>query len=123
MSNNGTCSRGNGVGKKRAVCNTCTIRLVRLCYERTWWFRVFREPLVAGMVIMGRIYRVKPEEYEVRSQECQGCIRFLKTALKERSSLFRLLNSLIDPLFNRLRNSIVSEQELQEARDHARSLQ
>ena len=107
---------------KRAVCNTCTIRLVRLCYERSWWFRVFREPLVAGMRAMGQLYRVDPGQYEVRSEECLGCIRFLKTALKEKSWLFRLLNGVVDPVFNRVRNSLVSEEERREAREHARKL-
>ena len=82
-----------------------------------------REPLVMGMRILGRAYRVDPEEYEVRSEECRNCIRFLKTGLKDKSGLLRRLNGLIDPVFNRIRDSIVSDQELQESRDLARARQ
>lgn len=108
---------------KNAVCNTCTIRLVELCYQRVWWFRIFREPLVMGMRFLGRVYRVDVDEYEVRSEECQRCIRFLKTGLKDKSGLFRCLNGVIDPLFNRVRNSIVTDQELRESRNLAQERQ
>ena len=123
MSDKRACPGSDGLGKKNAVCNTCTIRLVQLCYEKTWWFRIVREPLVMGMRVLGCVYGVDPEEYEVRSEECRNCIRFLKTGLKDKSGLFRWLNGLIDPIFNRIRDSIVSDQELQESRDLARARQ
>jgi len=36
-------------GEKYAICNTCTILLVKLCFQRVWWFRLMREPLLLGM--------------------------------------------------------------------------
>ncbi|MHB9027753.1 MAG: nitroreductase [Candidatus Latescibacterota bacterium] len=101
---------------KTAVCSTCTIHLVELCYQKTWWFRWFREPLVLGMRTLYRCYRIDPYEYEVRTERCRGCVRFLKTALKEKSTLFRVLNIAINPLFNRVRDSIVTEADIGEAR-------
>jgi hypothetical protein len=78
-----------------AVCNTCTIMLVRTSYNRAWWFRIIREPLRYGMVIMGKLYGENHSNYPVKSDECQGCVRFIKTGLKERSSLFRFLNGIV----------------------------
>ncbi|OGP33138.1 MAG: hypothetical protein A2X88_06095 [Deltaproteobacteria bacterium GWC2_65_14] len=107
-------------GPLRPPCRICTIRLVRLCYERTRWFRWFREPLVLGMRLLARWHRIDPREYAVRSQECHGCLRFLKEDLKEKSPLFARLNDLANPTFNRLRDSIVTQEEIEEARRFAR---
>jgi hypothetical protein len=103
-----------------AICTTCTIRLVKTCYHRAGWFRIVREPLRYGMVIMGRIYGVKHNDYRVKSEECKGCVRFIKTGLKEKSSIFRFLNGIINPVFDRIIETIVSEQEVLEAKKHAR---
>jgi len=100
-------------GKPRsAVCKTCTLQLVRLCYQRALWFRLFREPLLAGMRLLSRWHRINPRDYKVRKQECYGCIRFMKVALKEKSPTFRWLNNRVDPLFNRLRDSLLTEEEI-----------
>lgn len=107
-----------GTGKA-ASCRMCTIGLVRLCYERTRWFRWFREPLVIGMRILARWHRVDPREYAVRREECHGCLRFLKEELKGKSPLFVRLNDLVNPAFNRLRDSIVTKEEIEEARRFA----
>jgi len=72
------------------------------------------------MRIMARIYGIDPRHYVVRKEECRGCIRFMKNALKERSSVFRALNLIINPLFNAFRNALVSEEEIAEARLKAR---
>jgi len=53
--------------KKNAVCNTCTLKLVAIAYKRKPIFRLFREPLKIGMRILSWLYRIKPEEYEVRT--------------------------------------------------------
>ena len=105
--------------KKRAVCNTCTKHLVEIAYRRTWWFRPFREPMVIGMKLMSLYHRIDPTEFDVRNKECYGCIRFMKTALKEKSPTFLWLNDRINPLFNRVRNSVVTEVEIEEARRFA----
>ena len=97
--------------KKNAVCNTCTIRLVRIAYARAPWFRLVREPLRLGMRGMAWFHRINPAEYEVRTQSCYGCMRFYKVALKEKSALFRRLNDRINPAFDALLERIVSAEE------------
>ena len=83
--------------KKNAVCNTCTIRLVNAAYRRAPWFRLVREPLKWSMRLMALFYRINPDEYEVRTPSCYGCMRFYKVALKEKSRLFCWLNDQSTP--------------------------
>jgi hypothetical protein len=103
-----------------AVCKMCTIRLERICYERAWWFRGFRNLLAAGVRFWSLWHPVDPRLYLSRSQECHRCIRFRKNVLKEESRAFRWLDSGINPLFNRARDSLLGPQELEAARAHAR---
>jgi len=107
--------------KTNAVCNTCTLKLAAIAYRRAPWFRLFREPLKLGMRFLSWIYRVNPAGYEVRTPDCFGCIRFYKTALKEKSVLFRRLNDLCNPLFDALLERIVTEEEIKEAKSYARA--
>ena len=106
--------------RKRAICKTCTIQLVELCYERKLWFRLFREPLVLGMRIMSSWHGIHARNYEVRNQRCYGCIRFMKEALKDKSPIFCWLNDRINPIFNQLRDEMITPQEKEEARKFAR---
>lgn len=107
--------------KKNAVCNTCTIRLVRIVYARAPWFRLVREPLRWGMRGLAWFHRINPAEYEVRTQGCYGCMRFYKTALKEKSGLFRFLNDRVNPVFDALLERIVTQEEVKEAKAYARA--
>jgi len=107
--------------KKNAICNTCTLRLVAIAYRRKPVFRLFREPLKLAMRTLSWIYHINPDEYEVRTPSCKGCIRFYKLALKEKSSMFRWLNNRINPLFDRMLESIVTEAELKRAKDYGKS--
>jgi hypothetical protein len=102
-----------------AQCNTCTIMLVELCFQRAWWFKAFRTPMVWGMRLMCRFHGIDPRKYAVSNQKCYGCVRFMKVALKEKSPTFRALNGLINPIFNKLRNRIVTEKEIAEAKRFA----
>ena len=104
---------------KPAVCNTCTIQLVRIAYGRAPRFRLVREPLKAGMVAMGWLYRVDPREYNVPTESCHGCVRFTKLGLREKSGLFRWMNARINPIFDRILESIVTAAELEEAKRYA----
>ena len=106
--------------KKNAICNTCTLKLVTIVYRRKPIFRLFREPLKTGMRIFSWLYHIDPEQYEVRTPACRGCIRFYKLALKERSGLFRWFNNLINPLFDRIIESILTEDELRVAKDYGK---
>lgn len=106
--------------KKYAVCDNCTIMLVKLCYQRVWWFRMMREPLLLGMRLLSWRHGINPRDYLVRTESCYGCIRFMKDSLKEKSPAARWLNDRINPLFNRIRDSIVTQDEIREARRIAR---
>jgi hypothetical protein len=106
--------------KKKALCNTCTIMLVRKAYERAWWFRLIREPLSMAMVIMGKLYRVNPGDYDVRSPECLRCRRFIKLGLKEKSRFFVWLNDRINPAFDRIIDGLVTGEVLEESKRYAK---
>lgn len=102
------------------MCGTCTIRLVALAYRRAPWFRLVRAPLGAGMLGLSRLNGIDVARYAVRSEDCRGCLRFHKTLLKERSALFRLLNLLINPLFDAILERIVGPAAVGDAKEHAR---
>ncbi|MBM3705914.1 MAG: hypothetical protein FJW66_05245 [Actinobacteria bacterium] len=74
-----------------------------------------------AMRILSWIYHINPDEYEVSTPSCKGCIRFYKLALKEKSSMFRWLNNRINPLFDRMLESIVTEEELKSAKDYGKN--
>ncbi len=107
------------VQKKNAVCNTCTRRLVDIAYERSPWFRLVREPLKLTMRTWVRLDGMDPGEYEVRSPGCYNCMRFYKTVLKEQSGFFRLLNTMVNPVFDVILERIVSKEEVKKAKAHA----
>ncbi|MCU0501326.1 MAG: nitroreductase [Anaerolineae bacterium] len=104
------------------MCNTCTIRLVRIAYARAPWFRLVREPLRWGMRGLAWFHRIDPAEYAVRTQSCYGCMRFYKVALKEKSALFRWLNDRVNPAFDALLEHVVTAEEVQEAKAYARQV-
>ena len=103
-----------------ATCKLCTIRLERLCYKRAFWFRVFRETLATAVRVWSLGYPVSATLYEARSPGCHGCLRFRKNVLKSQSRFFRWLDSFINPLFNRARDSLLTPQELEAARAYAK---
>lgn len=107
--------------KKEAICNTCTRRLVTIAYQRSSWFRLLREPLKFVMRFWAKLYHINTTDYEVRSPGCYDCMRFYKTALKNNSTLFRLLNRMVNPLFDVILERIVSKEEIDEAKTHARA--
>ena len=101
------------------TCNTCTVKLVEAAYSRSWWFRLIREPLRAGMLALGNIYGIDPAAYNVAGAHCGGCPRIIKYALKERSGLFRALNTAVNPVFDRLLETLVSREQVKDAKDFA----
>lgn len=107
------------LAEKQGVCGTCTIQLVRLAYRRAPWFCLVREPLRLGMVLMGKWHRIDPRQYRVYTQGCYGCVRFTKTALKEESASFRWLNERANPVFDRILETIVTKEEVSEAKRFA----
>ncbi len=105
------------------TCRICTISLEQLCYRRAWWFRAFREILASGIRLFALLYRIPADAHPARSPTCYRCLRFRKNSLQARSPLFAKLDSYLNPLFNRLRNSLLSEDELQRARALAQRLE
>lgn len=102
------------------ACSICTIRLEELCYQRAWWFRTFREVLATGIRLFALAYGIRRHKHPPRSPKCLGCLRFRKNALKERSRLFNWLDGYLNPFFNRQRNALLTEAELEKARELAR---
>jgi hypothetical protein len=106
-----------GIESAKVVrCGSCTLHLVRLCYERQFLFRVFREPLLVGMNLLSWWHGIDLSACDVRTEACRGCPRFRKNALKEVSPTFRKLNEALNPLFNRWRDSLVTPEEIARAR-------
>jgi hypothetical protein len=104
-----------------SACKMCTIRLEELCYQRAWWFRAFREVLATGIRLFAIALWIETDADKPRSKACQRCLRFRKNALKRRSPLFNWLDGYLNPLFNRVRDSLLTPQELERARALARS--
>jgi len=92
---------------------------VAIAYQRTTWFRLFREPLRLGMRWLAFIHQIDTKEYLVRTSGCYQCIRFYKTELSEKSFIFRWLHSRINPVFNKLIANIVSDEEKKAAKRYA----
>ena len=103
------------------ACKICTIRLEELCYRRAWWFRAFREALATGIRLFAIALWIRTDQGRARSKKCHGCLRFRKNALKQRSPLFNWLDGFLNPFFNRVRNSLLTPEELEQARALARS--
>ncbi len=106
--------------KKPAVCNTCTLKLVEIAYKRRPWFMLVREPLKLGMMMLAWVCSVDPNEYDVRTASCKGCMRFYKMALKEKSALFRWLNSWVNAMFDNILETVVSKYEVAQAKSYAK---
>ena len=100
-------------------CKICTIHLEQICYERAWWFRVFREILATGIRCYAFIYGVRADQYTMRSPMCNKCLRFRKNILKEKSNVFNWLDGYLNPVFNRARDSLLTEEEKEFARSLA----
>ncbi len=104
---------------KYAECRHCTYKLVAIAYQRTRWFRLFREPLIIGMRFFAWRHRIDVSQYMMRTEACNNCIRFYKTALFGKSASFRWLHSRINPVFNSLIPKIVTEEERRQAKKYA----
>ena len=104
-----------------AECKHCTYKLVAIAYERTHWFRFFREPLILGMRFFAWRHRIRADvsQYVMMTAACNNCIRFYKAALFKKSATFRWLHSRMNPVFNSLIRRIVTEDERRQARTYA----
>ena len=64
-------------------------------------------------------HRIDARRWTVPESSCEGCIRFMKTELEQRSPTFRWLNGLIGKRFTALRDSRLTAKELSEAKRFA----
>jgi hypothetical protein len=94
----------------------CTIHLEELCRKRAWWFSAFRETLATGVRLFALILFVRTGSFQSRSPMCRKCIRFKKNVLKRVSPVFNRLDGSLNPLFNRVRDSLLTAEELDVAR-------
>ena len=104
---------------KYAECNHCTYKLVAIAYQRAPWFRLFREPLIWGIRYLVWLHSVDVRAYVMRTEACNDCIRFYKTALFGKSASFRWLHNQINPIFNRFTGNIVTDEERKRAKEYA----
>lgn len=104
------------------VCKNCASLMAKWCYERHWWFRLIREPLIAGMRILAWWNGIDARTHGVRNAECYACIRFMRAELDEKSPTFRFLYKTIGERVSDLRNSLLTKEELEEAKRHAKEM-
>jgi len=104
------------------VCKNCAALMARWCYKKHPWFRLVREPFIVGMRILAWWNNIDPRTHGVRNPECYACIRFMRAELDEKSPTFRFLYELIGKRVSDLRNSLLTREELEEAKRHAREM-
>lgn len=105
--------------RNNGACRGCAILLIEKCYKRHWWFHVIRDPLVWGMRFLGWCNGIDAYAQPVRKSYCKGCVRFLKNGLEEKSATFRFFNRIIAPRFGKLRNSMVTDDDMKAAKKRA----
>ena len=99
-----------------AGCRKCAVELARIVASRHWWFRYVRAPLVWGMHWLSWWHGFDASKYPARHARCEGCLRFRKAELEEKSPTFRLLNGWVGKTFTSLRDRRLTEAELAEAK-------
>ena len=92
-----------------------------MAYTRAPWFRIIREPLSFVMHRWAAIYKKSITSYEVNTASCYNCTRFYKNVLKQHSKLFNLMHSAVNPIFDVILEKIVSAEEIQKAKAHAKA--
>ena len=80
---------------------------------------MFREVLATGIRCYAFIYGIRADQYTMRSPMCKKCLRFRKNILKEKSNVFNWLDGYLNPVFNRARDSLLTEEEKEFARNLA----
>jgi hypothetical protein len=94
----------------------CGLYLIQRCYSRHWWFHLVREPLVWCMRVLAWGNGIDAWTHAVHRPECQGCVRFMKAELEEKSGTFRFFDKFIGPRFKTLRDSMLEKQEFAEGK-------
>lgn len=108
--------------KSPVICNNCALLLIRVCYGKHWWFRLLREPLIFGMRILAWCNGIDARRHAVGNPECHGCVRFMKAELEEKSPTFIFLNNYIGPRFRLVRDTMLVQEDFNNAKRHAREM-
>jgi hypothetical protein len=69
---------------------------------------------------LGIIFDVGPEGFPVKSEGCYDCGRFTKSDLKDRPSLVKFINRIVNPIFDGIMETIVPKEEIIEVKKYAR---
>ncbi|MFO1128105.1 MAG: hypothetical protein U1E66_06715 [Rhodospirillales bacterium] len=72
--------------------------------------------MATGIRVFEPVYRVPQDAYAARSTMRYRCLRFRKYAVKQRSALFNYFDGFLNPFFNRVRDSLLTADELSWAR-------
>jgi hypothetical protein len=59
---------------------------------------------------LGIIFDIGPKDFPVKSEGCYGCVRFTKSGLKDRSSLVKFINRIVNPIFDGIMETIVRKE-------------
>ena len=102
-------------------CGMCTRHLVMIAYGRSAWFRLLREPLKLAMRAWVRLSGLDLSGYALATPACRDCNRFYKNALKDHSAVFRAINGVGNPLFDKVLERIVEPREMEAAAHRARN--
>jgi hypothetical protein len=92
-----------------------------IAYQRSFWFRLLREPLKHTMHACVRLTNIDLNGYKFATPACHNCNRFYKNALKDHSAVFCKLNDIINPLFDKILERIVGQQAVQAAMHRAQN--
>jgi hypothetical protein len=92
-----------------------------IAYRRSFWFRLLREPLKLVMRVWVMLSGIDLTAYQFATPMCRNCNRSYKNALKDQSPIFRKLNEIINPYFDKILERIVGQQAIRDARSFARN--
>ena len=102
-----------------ATCRICARKLNQIAARRAWWFRPVREVFASGIRAFALFHKVPDEAYALRAPMCGGCLRLRKNKVRQGSAVFRWLDARLNPVFNAIRDRLLTPQELEHARELA----
>ncbi len=69
---------------------------------------------------LGIIFDIGPKDFPKKREGCYGCVRFTKSGLKDRSSLVKFINQIVNPIFDGIMEIIVRKEEIIEVKKYTR---
>lgn len=90
--------------------------------DGTGGFGWFESHCYLGMRILAWWHGIDARTHKVRNNECHGCIRFMKAELTAKSSIFCFFDKIIGKKVSKLRDSMLTQDQLDEAKRYAREV-